>query len=90
MTLKNPCIDSNYVTISTAVLLNQVYELYENDPIGFQFTHDPFTVVTTPIAHSLCGSLSYTSTFMAATIDSTSTPVSYTQVSRTYSVYSED
>ena len=86
------------MTISTAVLLNQVYELYENDPIGFQFTHDPFTVVTTPIAHSLCGSLSYTSTFMATLIDPATDPmvdpavdpIGYDQLNRRHTIYSEN
>jgi len=44
LTLKNPCIDSNFVTIDTSVLLNQFYELHEHDPVGFQFTHDPYTI----------------------------------------------
>ena len=35
LTLKNPCIDSNFVTLKAAVLLNQIYELHEHDPVGF-------------------------------------------------------
>ena len=56
LTLRNPCIDPAYVTIEQAVLLNQVYEIYEFDS-GFQFTHNPFTVKTLPYDHTLCGDL---------------------------------
>ena len=34
LTLKNPCIDSNFVTIEPAILLNKIYELHEHDPDG--------------------------------------------------------
>jgi len=40
LTFANPCIDPDYVTIEPDVLLNKIYELYESDPIGFQFSHD--------------------------------------------------
>jgi len=73
------------------VLLNQVYELYEFDPIGFQFTHDPFTIVTVPIVHTLCGVLTYTSTFDGNDISSTSSaPIQYFAGNLTHDVYSED
>ena len=63
LTLKNPCIDSNFVTIEPAVLLNKQYELHEHDPDGLQFIHDPFVVKTLPNPHFLCGDLTYSSTF---------------------------
>ena len=88
--MKNPCIDPNYVTIEKAVLLNQVYELYEYDPIGYQFTHDPFTVVTKPISHTLCGDLVYTSTFMSQAINEVSTPLGYSAANLTHNLYTED
>ena len=68
LTLKNPCIDPNYVIIEADVLLNQIYELHEHDPAGFQFIHDPFVIQTVPINHDLCGLLTYTSTFMTTPI----------------------
>ena len=46
LTLKNPCIDPNFVFIKPSVLLNQVYELHEHDPSGYQFTHAPFVIET--------------------------------------------
>ena len=97
-TIKNPCIDPTYVTIEKAVLLNQIYELHEFDPVGYEFTHDPFVIKTLPFDHSLCGSLTYTSTFMTVDIDETiavfadpmSDPVRYDQSTLTHAVYSED
>ena len=67
--VKNPCIDPAYVTIGQAVLLDKIYELYENDPVGFQFTHDEFTINTVPIAHTLCGGLTYESRFDGTLVD---------------------
>ena len=97
LTLKNPCIDPTFVTIETSVLLNQFYELHEHDPIGFQFTHDPYTIQTVPITHGLCGDLTYTSTFMTAAIvslnpvtDPFSDAVGYNPITLTHTVYSED
>ena len=98
LTIKNPCIDPGFVTIDKAVLLDKIYELYEHDPLGLQFLHDPFTIKTKPIAHSLCGILSYKSKFMTESIDNsvnvlddpTTDPVGYDQAQRKHTVYSED
>ena len=97
MTLKNPCIDANFVTFANPGITAQQYELYEHDPPGFQFTHDPVTIDTQPITHSLCGAISYTSTFMTTGIDGilpmddiTVNPVGYDPVNLRFTVYSED
>ena len=59
--------------------------------------HDPVTVETVPISHSLCGEISYTSTFMTSPIngidpmaDLTQDAVGYDPSTRTFTVYSED
>lgn len=88
-TFLNPCINPAYVTIKAPTLLNQVYELYEFDPIGFQFTHSAFTIETVPIVHTLCGTVSYSSTFDGNDITDTSQPVGYHASNRTHDVYSE-
>ena len=88
--LKNPCIDSSYVTIQTVALVDQVYDLYDFVPDGFSWTHDPFTLNTTPITHSLCGDFTYEATFMGSAITAASTPVKYDTLTRTFTIYSED
>ena len=78
------------MTINQSVLIDKTYQLYANKPSGLSFSHTAFTVVTTPISHTLCGDLVYTSTFMSAAITSASTPVSYSASTLTHTVYSED
>ena len=99
LTLKNPCIDTNFVTMSPFDfgIADQRYELYEHDPTGFQFSHNPFIISTLPIDHTLCGDITYTSTFMTAAIsdldpvaDPINDAVGYDPTSNTYTVYSED
>ena len=91
MTIKNPCIDEDFVWIEKPVLLDKSYELYEHDPAGYEFTHEAFTIQTSPIDHILCGGLTYTSTFNGVAIDANSpAPIHYTGSSRTHNVYSED
>ena len=83
--------------IEADVILNQIYELHEHDPDGFQFIHDPFVIQTKPIDHDLCGTLTYTSTFMTDTITNLnpvtqrmSDAVGYNSISLTHTVYSEN
>ena len=97
LTLKNPCIDPAFVTFPQPAISSQQYELFEHDPTGFKFTHDPVSITTSPIVHTLCGAISYKSTFMTASIDGVDAmvdysqdPVGYDPASLTYTVYSED
>ena len=71
--------------------------MYEYDPPGFQFNHDPVTIETHPISHSLCGLITYTSTFETNGIDGilplddlTQDPVGYDPANLKFTVYSED
>ena len=73
--------------------------MYEHDPVGFQFTHVPFPVVTQPNPHTLCGEdLTYVAKFMNAPIDASydpvadplNKPVAYDRATRTHTVYSEE
>lgn len=68
LTIKNPCIDAAYIKIEKGALLSQVYELNDLDSDGLQFVHDPFTIKTVPIMHTLCGEIVYDSTFMTVPI----------------------
>ena len=69
LTLKNPCIDSAYVSIQTASLLWRNYDLYDHPPLGLHWVHKKFTVKTLPIDHTLCGGLTYEATFNDLAVD---------------------
>ena len=93
LTLKNPCIDTNFVTITTAALpTNLQYILHDFEATGGDtFTHSAFSVVTAPFSHTLCGGLTYSATFNGATIGpGTKPPMAYDTATRTFNVYSED
>jgi len=88
LSLQNPCIDPMYVTIqSEALPVGETYILHDT---RHDFAHSSFTVITNPFAHSLCGDLAYTTTFVGATIDLISDPMTYDTTTRTFSLYSED
>ena len=55
--------------------------------------HDPFTIVTSPITHSMCGGLTYTATFNGSSITTTtklSNGMAYNTSSLTFDTYSEN
>ena len=55
--------------------------------------HDPFAIVTSPIIHSMCGSLTYAATFNGSVISSTtkaSKGMAYDTSSLTFDIYSEN
>ena len=54
------------------------------------WTHDAFTLATSPIVHTLCGDFTYEATFQGAAINPTTSPVTYDTATRSFSVYSED
>ena len=69
LTVKNPCIDSDYLVINKAPLpVGKQYILHDNT---LNIIHDPFTIVTSPITHTLCGDLYYTATFNGDVADLT-------------------
>jgi len=64
--------------------------LYDFDPIGFQWLHPEFVLVTNPISHTLCGGFTYSATFMNSVTDLSTDPMKYDSLTRTYTFYSED
>jgi len=90
LTIKNPCIDPNYVTIQTKPLNDQNYDLYDLAPNGLQWIHDAFVLNTLPFSHTLCGGFTYKATFKDTAISASSSPMKYETATRTYSFYSED
>ena len=95
--IKNPCIDSIFVQIQTAALPAgpQSYTLFFNSlesPFSI-ITHSAWSYSTTPIAHTLCGTISYTATFEGSSVDTTtisSRNVVYNSNIRTIGIYSEN
>jgi hypothetical protein len=60
VTLKNPCINPAFVTVQTTPLPRITYQLGSYPTSGFTFETQAFAIVTRPIVHTLCGSLTYT------------------------------
>ena len=90
--IKNPCIDSSFLTVKTTALPTGLfYILYAYKPSAkYEFIHDAFVIDAGPAALAICGDLTYTVLFNSAPIGETSLPLSYHQVSRRFSIYSED
>jgi len=67
LTISNPCIDPDYVTITAPTIADISYIIAEG-PIIFT-AHDPFTIVTVPITHTLCGDIAYEGMFDGTAVD---------------------
>jgi hypothetical protein len=93
LTLKNPCIDSRFVTIDKVALPTGLqYVLWDfDDRLGYTFSHAPFTVTTKPlVGHSLCGKVYYHVFFENTPVTSSSRPLKYDTDHRIFDFYSED
>ena len=55
--VKNPCYDPLFVSIDAQPLpVGEQYLLYDfSAALPYSFQHNPFSVVTAPFQHSLCG-----------------------------------
>ena len=93
--VKNPCFDPSYVSITTSPFPVGPfkYTLYFGSlasPIQI-VSHSPYSVTTTPIFHTLCGSVTYAATFKGAVAGLTTLPpVAYDTSFNTFKIYSED
>ena len=93
--VKNPCFDPAYVSITTSPFSPGPfkYTLYFGSSVSPTsiVSHSPFSVTTTPIVHTLCGSITYAATFKGTVADSTTLPpVSYDANTNIFQIYSED
>lgn len=77
--VKNPCFDPLYVSITPGNLPAGKYTLFDGSLSSPKnvVKSGSYTVVTSPIAHTLCGSVTYTATFDGAVIDLLTVPVRY-------------
>lgn len=67
-----------------------LYDYSPDDPY-WVITHDPWSYTTVPIAHTLCGEITYTATYEGAIVDETSIPnMAYWATNRTFGIYSQD
>ena len=69
-----------------------MYIIYDYDPSpnGFKFTHDPYTVTTSPFAHSLCGNIHYNAYLEGQLLTASSSPMSYDTLNREFEIYSQN
>jgi hypothetical protein len=57
LTVKNPCIDPDFVTITAPTMLNLSYII---GTVGKSFAvHESSTIVAAPATLALCGEISY-------------------------------
>ena len=97
LTLINPCGSEDYLTIAPGALPNDIsYTLYDfSSEDKYLFSHPPFQIITPKnnAVKPLCGELAYEATFDGTTIDTTSSPMSYTadsDLEGNFTIYSED
>ena len=95
---KNPCIDTDYVTIVPAArLTDQTYitedtkKTYDQQGYDGSTEVEDFVIATKPIGHSYCGALTYTAEFEGVVIDDADTPLSYEEDgTETFSIETSD
>ena len=91
-TIKNPCIDTDYVNIESPGLDELLYIIY--NPQSLDYTHDEYFVVTSPeqIANfDLCGPIVYQGRFDGVAAPETGgDPLSYVPSTRTFTVDTDD
>ena len=74
LTIKNPCVNKDFVTINAPTLSKETYTI-DSGSKTFD-AHTPFTVVSTPAgSHELCGDLSIVAKFDGVNVDGD--PLSY-------------
>ena len=70
LTLKNPCVDTDYVNIVAPDLATLAYTI--STPKEVFTAHPSFTIATTPTTHTLCGDLTIVPKYEGADVTSTS------------------
>ena len=86
LTIKNPCIDPNFVEI---VLLTAFTDFdYPVSKTEQSITHGVFEIQTDPIDHSLCGTITLTPTCGGVAVDDD--PCFYVEASRKFDIFTED
>ena len=88
LTAKNPCVNTNFVTIQGQSLNPLMYTL-DTGPKTFAPPHAEFLVNTVPITHTLCGSLTYSATYDGNPINNpTDKPLGYNPSTREFTAES--
>jgi hypothetical protein len=84
--IKNPCLDSDYVTIEVALFDDLEYTVGTN-PVTYN-PHAVFLVKTVPIIHSLCGVLVYEPRYNGQAL--TNEVLTYATGTRKFTVSTDD
>ena len=85
--IKDPCIDTNFVTITNAPLPMLEYIVFA--PAETFAPHPEFTVSTSPYPHTLCGGIVYKGQYMGADLAANG-PLTYDPATREFTADSED
>ena len=86
-TFLNPCVDTNFVTITTASLPGLTYTIGATKKT--YAAHDAFTLsFAKSSSHSLCGEIAYAGQFESVAVDGD--PLSYTTGTRVFEAESRD
>ena len=86
LTLRNPCIDPDYITILKLPIFREMYTLFDE----MEWAYPTNTYETRPIGHSLCGGLSNSVIFIDESLTLDSAPISYDISENRSKMYSED
>lgn len=87
----DPCLNSAYVWLEGTPPDDVIYVLTQYSLLApFTFFHDAISIVTSPIAHTLCGLLTTVVTFDGSVIDTLTPDVQYDVTTRRFSVFSEN
>ena len=82
LTVKNPCVDQNFVSIVGSPLNALQYDI--NTGPNAYAAHTEFTVNTVPIVHMLCGDLTYSATYKGNPISTSDMPLAYDPATRVF------
>ena len=87
--MKNPCVDSAFVTVVGADLDGLSYTL--GKPATSFAAHAEFTIQTLPNSHELCGEIEYRGRFADVSVQETGeSPLSYDATTRVFTAESSD
>ena len=91
ITIKNPCIDTNFVTIVTPTgpLTDETYVIDSAAETWSPYSVGAWSVATSPVTHTLCGGLTITPQYESADLTGAE-PISHNSANDEFTVVSTD
>ena len=91
ITIKNPCIDTTFVTIVTPTgpLSDETYVIDSAAETWAPYSAGAWSVATTPVTHTLCGGLTITPQYEGADLTGTE-PITHASATDAFTVVSTD